>query len=134
MYLSRSAAARSSLRSPGKSNSPAPMRSRFSETRRCSPPNTGDTIALAATNRLPAIYPYRRYVDAGGLLSYGSNIGDFFARAATTVDKVLKGAKPADLPVEQPTRFELVINLKTARAMGFDFPQAFLERADEVIE
>ena len=97
-------------------------------------PNTGDTIALAATNRLPAIPPYRRYVDAGGLLSYGSNIGDFFARAATTVDKVLKGAKPADLPVEQPTKFELVINLKTARAMGFDFPQAFLERADEVIE
>jgi len=97
-------------------------------------PNTGDTIALAATNRLPAIYPYRRYVDAGGLLSYGSNIGDFFARAATTVDKVLKGAKPADLPVEQPTKFELVINLKTAKALDFTFPESFLVRADDVIE
>jgi len=97
-------------------------------------PNTGDTIAMAAKTRLPAIFPYRRYVAAGGLLSYGSNIGDFFARAATTVDKILKGAKPADLPVEQPTRFELAINLKTARAMGFDLPSGFLDRADEVIE
>jgi putative ABC transport system substrate-binding protein len=97
-------------------------------------PNTGDTLALAAKTRLPAIFPYRRYVDAGGLLSYGSNIGDFFSRAATTVDRILRGAKPADLPVEQPTKFELVVNLKTAQAMGFDFPQAFLDRADEVIE
>ena len=97
-------------------------------------PNTGDTIALAAKTRLPAIFPYGRYVAAGGLLSYGANIGDFFARAATTVDKILKGASPGDLPVEQPTKFELVVNLKTARAMGFELPPGILDRADEVIE
>jgi putative ABC transport system substrate-binding protein len=96
--------------------------------------NPEDTIALAAKRRLPAIFPFRRYVAAGGLLSYGASLGDLFARTAGYVDKILKGASPADLPVEQPTVFELVVNLKTAKAMGFDIPPSILARADEVIE
>jgi len=91
-------------------------------------------VDLAAKNRLPAVYPWREFVDAGGLMSYGLNVADLFRRAATYVDKILKGAKPADLPVEQPTKFELVINLKTAKVLGLTIPQPLQRRADQMIE
>jgi putative tryptophan/tyrosine transport system substrate-binding protein len=91
-----------------------------------------NTLALAS--RLPTIYVQREYVDAGGLMSYGANFSDLFRRAAELVDKVLRGAKPADIPVEQPTKFDLVINLTTAKALGLTVPPGVLAIADEVIE
>ncbi len=90
--------------------------------------------ALAAKRRLPAVYGNREYAEAGGLMAYGLNVPLNYRRAATYVDKILKGAKPADLPVEQPMRFEFVINMKTAKALGLTFPQTILVRADQVIQ
>jgi len=91
-------------------------------------------VELAAQSRLPAIYESRDYVDAGGLMSYGQNLAVLFRRAATYVDKILKGAKPDDLPWEQPAQFELIINMKTAKALGLTIPQSVLQRADQVID
>jgi len=91
-------------------------------------------VDLAAKNRLPAVYAQREFVDAGGLMSYGPDSADLFRRGATYIDKILKGAKPADLPVEQATKFELVVNLKTAKALGLTIPPSVLGRADQVIE
>jgi ABC-type uncharacterized transport system substrate-binding protein len=89
---------------------------------------------LAAKSRLPSMYELREYVEAGGLIAYGADINDIWRRAAVFVDKILRGAKPADLPVEQPTKFELIINLKTAKALGLTIPASLLLRADQVIE
>jgi putative ABC transport system substrate-binding protein len=89
---------------------------------------------LATKRRLPAVYGVREYAEAGGLMAYGANYIDLVRRAATFVDKILKGAKPGDLPVEQPTKFELVINLRTAKAIGLTIPPSLLQRADQIID
>jgi putative ABC transport system substrate-binding protein len=91
-------------------------------------------VDLAAKKRLPTVYPWREAVDAGGLMAYGPDLADLLRRVATYVDRILKGTKPADLPVEQPTKFELVINLKTAKTLGLTIPPSLLLRADQVIE
>jgi putative ABC transport system substrate-binding protein len=96
--------------------------------------NSPQLADYAVKNRLPAISPFRRFAEAGGLLSYGPDFDDFRLRSAAYVDKILKGAKPGDLPIQQPTKFELVINLKTAKALGLPMPQSLLQRADEVIQ
>jgi putative ABC transport system substrate-binding protein len=91
-------------------------------------------VEFAAANKLPSMYPYREYVDAGGLMSYAPSNIELFRGTATYVDKILKGANPGDLPIQEPTKFELVINLKTARALGLTIPPIMLATADEVIE
>jgi putative ABC transport system substrate-binding protein len=96
--------------------------------------NVEQITKMAAKNQLPAIYHQSLFVEGGGLMSYGPNLSDMYRRAATYVDKILKGAKPADLPVEQPTKFELVINLKAAKQIGLTIPQSLLYRADKVIK
>jgi putative ABC transport system substrate-binding protein len=96
--------------------------------------NRGVIISLAARYRLPAIYAYRCYAVDGGLLSYGHQTTDIFRRSASYVDRILRGANPAEMPIQQPTKYELVINLKTAKALGIEVPAQLLARADEVIE
>jgi putative ABC transport system substrate-binding protein len=91
-------------------------------------------IALALQHHLPALYEFREFVEAGGLICYGADMKEVYYRLAVYVDRILKGAKPADLPVEQPTKYELVINLKTAKALGLTIPPSLLQRADQVIE
>jgi len=96
--------------------------------------NRGRLVTFAQKNRVPCMYGQLDYVDGGGLMAYGVARGEAWRRAATYVDKILKGAKPSDLPVEQPTKFELVVNLKTAKAIGLTIPEQFVARADTVIE
>ncbi len=96
--------------------------------------NRARIAEFAAKSRLPGIYGLTDYAKAGGLVAYGPNVADMHRQAATYVDKILKGRKPTDLPIEQPTKFELVINLKTAKALGLTIPPSLLQRADQVIE
>ena len=96
--------------------------------------NRDQVTRFAQRNRLPSIYGAREFVDAGGLMAYGPSIADGWRRAATYVDKILKGAQPGELAVEQPTRFELVINLKTAKVLGITIPPSLLRRADHVVQ
>jgi putative tryptophan/tyrosine transport system substrate-binding protein len=96
--------------------------------------NRARIITLALSARLPTILSYGDYVEAGGLMSYGPNFTDLFRRAADMVDKILRGTRPGDIPVEQPTKFDLVVNLKTAKALDLTIPPTLLARADEVIE
>jgi putative tryptophan/tyrosine transport system substrate-binding protein len=96
--------------------------------------NRKRVTVLAISNRLPAIYPRKEFVESGGLMSYGPDVGEPQRRAAVLVDKILKGTKPADLPVEQPTKFELMINLKTAKALGLTIPPVVLMRAEKVVK
>jgi putative tryptophan/tyrosine transport system substrate-binding protein len=91
-------------------------------------------VEFAAAEQLPSLHGMGEEAEAGGLISYGASVNDLFRRAAVYVDKILKGARPADLPVEQPTKFDLVINVKTAKALGVDVPPALLPRADKVVE
>jgi ABC-type uncharacterized transport system substrate-binding protein len=93
-----------------------------------------EITSLAAQHRLPAVYPYRIFAEFGGLLSYGDNLTDNFRRAASYVDRILKGEKPAELPVQAPTKFELTINLKAARALGISVPPSMIARADQVLD
>jgi putative ABC transport system substrate-binding protein len=96
--------------------------------------NRKQIVGFALKSRLPSVYPQREYVDAGGLMYYGADIADSYRRVAYFVDRILKGAKPADLPVEQPKKFEFIINLKTAKQIGVTIPQRVLGRADRVIK
>jgi len=96
--------------------------------------NRAEVVQLAAQRRLPAIYSFREFPDSGGLMSYGANVNDIHRRSAIFVDKILKGANPGHLPIERPTKFELVINLKTAKALGLTIPPTLLLQADQVIE
>ena len=91
-------------------------------------------VALTTKHRLPAMFNAREYAELGGLMAYGANVADLFRRSATYVDRILQGAKPGDLPIEQPIKFELVINRKTAKALGLTIPPSLLDRADQVIE
>jgi putative ABC transport system substrate-binding protein len=93
-----------------------------------------EIVSLAARYRIPVVYPFRLFAEGGGLISYGPDLVDQFRHAAVYVDRVLKGAKPNDLPVQGPTKFELAVNLKTAKALGLDVPPTLIARADEVIE
>jgi putative ABC transport system substrate-binding protein len=97
-------------------------------------PHQTQILELAAKNRLPAMYPYGEFAESGGLMAYSPNRTEMYRRSATFVDKILRGAKPADLPIEQPTKFELVINLKTAKALGLTIPPSLLLRADQMIQ
>jgi putative ABC transport system substrate-binding protein len=96
--------------------------------------NQAQIVELATKNRLPAMYPWPEFTEAGGLLAYSTDRTDMYRRSAAFVDRILEGAKPADLPIEQPTKFELVVNLKTAKALGPTIPPSLLQRADQVIE